>query len=157
MSKRSTIFWLMTPYNHVEVQFLPDYSVRSKVIVLFIVTILRTSNLMHLRSKMRELVKWFDWHCTNNKCERKVQMTWKVTQYQNLFWVRRLIAYLTTTKFHILAASATVVQTVLQPAKSISFWGLLYSKLYITEAPSPGSHYKGKVFKTQNYKIMKLL
>jgi hypothetical protein len=104
----------------------------------------------------RKLVKWFEWRCTN-KCERKVQLTWKVTHYQTLFQVRRLTAYLTTTKFHILAASATVVQTVLQPAKSISFWGLLYSKLYITEAPSPGSHYKGNVLKTQNYKTMKLL
>lgn len=32
---------------------------------------------------------------------------------------------LTTIRFHILAASATVVQTVLQPASSISFCGLL--------------------------------
>jgi len=32
---------------------------------------------------------------------------------------------LTTIRFHILAASATVVQTVLHPANSISFCGLL--------------------------------
>lgn len=49
---------------------------------------------------------------------------------------------LTTMRFHILAASATVVQTVLQPASSISFCGLLYNRLYITLAPSPGSHCK---------------
>lgn len=49
---------------------------------------------------------------------------------------------LTTTKFHILAASATVVQTVLQPANNINFWGLLYKRSYITLAPRPGSHCK---------------
>lgn len=49
---------------------------------------------------------------------------------------------LTTTKFHIFAASATVVQTVLQPANNMSFLGLLYSKSYMTDAPSPGSHCK---------------
>lgn len=49
---------------------------------------------------------------------------------------------LTTTRFHILAASATVVHTVLQPANSINFWGLLYNKLYITDAPRPGSHWE---------------
>lgn len=47
---------------------------------------------------------------------------------------------LTTMRFHIFAASATVVQTVEQPARSINFCGLLYSRLYITLAPSPGSH-----------------
>lgn len=45
-------------------------------------------------------------------------------------------------RFHIFAASATVVQTVLQPAKSINFVGLLYRRLYITLAPKPGSHCK---------------
>jgi hypothetical protein len=47
---------------------------------------------------------------------------------------------LTTTKFHIFAASATVVHTVLQPASSINFWGLLYKRSYMTLAPRPGSH-----------------
>lgn len=47
---------------------------------------------------------------------------------------------LTTTKFHIFAASATVVHTVLQPANNINFWGLLYKRSYITLAPRPGSH-----------------
>lgn len=51
---------------------------------------------------------------------------------------------ITTMRFHIFAASATVVQTVLQPANSISFCGLLYNKLYMTLAPSPGSHWKGE-------------
>lgn len=50
-------------------------------------------------------------------------------------------------RFHIFAASATVVQTVLQPAKSINFCGLLYSRLYITLAPKPGSHCKHKEMK----------
>lgn len=45
-------------------------------------------------------------------------------------------------RFHIFAASATVVQTVLQPANNISFWGLLYRRLYMTLAPKPGSHWK---------------
>jgi hypothetical protein len=49
---------------------------------------------------------------------------------------------LTTTKFHIFAASATVVHTVLQPANNINFWGLLYKRSYITLAPRPGSHCK---------------
>lgn len=49
---------------------------------------------------------------------------------------------LTTTKFHIFAASATVVQTVLHPANNINFCGLLYKRSYITLAPRPGSHYK---------------
>lgn len=47
---------------------------------------------------------------------------------------------LTTMRFHILAASATVVQTVEQPARSSSFCGGLYSRLYMTLAPRPGSH-----------------
>lgn len=45
-------------------------------------------------------------------------------------------------RFHIFAASATVVQTVLHPARSMSFCGLLYNRLYITLAPRPGSHCK---------------
>lgn len=56
----------------------------------------------------------------------------------------RNMLLLTTIRFHIFAASATVVQTVLQPANNINFCGLLYSKLYITLAPSPGSHCKEK-------------
>lgn len=60
---------------------------------------------------------------------------------EHFIWWRKK-KELTTMRFHIFAASATVVQTVLQPAKSINFCGLLYSRLYITLAPRPGSHCK---------------
>lgn len=60
-------------------------------------------------------------------------------------FVYKMCSYkLTTMRFHIFAASATVVQTVEQPARSINFCGLLYSRLYITLAPSPGSHCHGE-------------
>lgn len=71
----------------------------------------------------------------NNNFEHTHTRWWRKSK-------RRKNDQLTTMRFHIFAASATVVQTVLQPAKSINFCGLLYSRLYITLAPRPGSHWK---------------
>lgn len=68
----------------------------------------------------------------------------------NLF---RINDSLTTTKFHILAASATVVQTVEQPARSMSFTGSLYRRSYIAAAPSPGSHLEKK----KKWRVLKIV
>lgn len=80
--------------------------------------------------------------------EEKIQ-TWHILMSKScfLFAHKTTQKLLTTMRFHIFAASATVVQTVLQPAKSINFCGLLYSRLYITLAPKPGSHCKHKEMK----------
>ena len=52
-----------------------------------------------------------------------------------------------------MAASATVVQTVEHPAKSISFCGGLYKRSYMTSAPNPGSHWETEMF-TKNGVIL---
>lgn len=72
---------------------------------------------------------------TTEKCEFPPSRAWS-----QCFHFPQTI--LTTMRFHIFAASATVVQTVLHPASSISFCGLLYKRLYMTLAPRPGSHCK---------------
>ena len=52
----------------------------------------------------------------------------------------------TTTKFHILAASATKVETVLQPGpRIISFVGGSRIKSNRALVPKPGSHWKAKL------------
>lgn len=95
------------------------------------------------------------WHrrCVYVNDDGKQHFQWKSCSFSSflslslasisipVFFLYKMCSYkLTTMRFHIFAASATVVQTVEQPARSINFCGLLYSRLYITLAPSPGSH-----------------